>query len=81
VAKATKGFVTARRLVSTKNTAVNIRRKEMAMSTRRKAPSPTSPGADGMATLLRQYGCGAVELTGTDNALYERHLFFDNVVN
>jgi glycogen phosphorylase len=52
----------------------------MAMSTRRKAPSPTSPGADGMATLLRQYGCGAVELTGTDNALYERHLFFDNVV-
>jgi glycogen phosphorylase len=52
----------------------------MAMSTRRKAPSLTSPGADGMATPLRQYGCGAVELTGTDNALYERHLFFDNVV-
>ena len=52
----------------------------MAMSTRRKAPSPTSPGADGMAEVLRQYGCGPVEFTGTDNALYERHLFFDNVV-
>jgi starch phosphorylase len=33
-----------------------------------------------MAELLRQYGCGPVEFTGTDNALYERHLFFDNVV-
>jgi len=33
-----------------------------------------------MAEVLRQYGCGPVEFTGTDNALYERHLFFDNVV-
>ena len=50
------------------------------MSTRRREPSPASPGADGTAELLRQYGCGPVEFTGTDNALYERHLFFDNVV-
>jgi starch phosphorylase len=50
------------------------------MSTRSREPSPASPGADGMADFLRQYGCGPVELTGTDNALYERHLFFDNVV-
>jgi glycogen phosphorylase len=50
------------------------------MSTRRGVPSPASPGAGDMATLLRQYGCGPVELAGTDNALYERHLFFDNVV-
>ena len=50
------------------------------MSTRRREPSPASPGADGMAELFRQYGCGPVEFTGTDNALYERHLFFDNVV-
>ena len=50
------------------------------MSTRRREPSPASPGADGMADILRQYGCGPVEFTGTDNALYERHLFFDNVV-
>jgi starch phosphorylase len=34
-----------------------------------------------VAKLLRQYGCGPVEFTGTDNALYERHLMFDHVVN
>jgi len=30
---------------------------------------------------LEQYGCGPIELTGTDNGLYERHLFFDNVID
>jgi glycogen phosphorylase len=34
-----------------------------------------------MAQLLRQYGCGSVALTGTDNALYERHLVFDHVMD
>jgi glycogen phosphorylase len=34
-----------------------------------------------LAKLREQYGCGPVEFTGTDNALYERHLLFDNVVN
>jgi starch phosphorylase len=33
-----------------------------------------------MAALRRQYGCGPVDLTGTTDALYDRHLFFDNVV-
>jgi starch phosphorylase len=33
-----------------------------------------------LAQLRQQYGCGPVEFTGTDNALYERHLIFDNVV-
>jgi glycogen phosphorylase len=32
------------------------------------------------ATLLKQYGCGPIEFTGTDQALYERHLLFDSVV-
>jgi starch phosphorylase len=32
-----------------------------------------------MAALRRQYGCGPVELTGSADALYERHLFFDTV--
>jgi len=27
------------------------------------------------------YGCGPIELAGTGNALYERHLMFDNVVD
>ncbi len=31
--------------------------------------------------LQRQYGCGPVPLAGTDNAFYERHLVFDNVVD
>jgi starch phosphorylase len=33
-----------------------------------------------MARLYRQYGCGPVEFTGNDNALYERHLIFDHAV-
>src|SRR5438093_10393978 len=41
--------------------------------------SATSPGSD-IAQLRRQYGCGPVELTGNADALYERHLFFDNVM-
>jgi starch phosphorylase len=31
--------------------------------------------------LLRQYGCGPVDLTGNADALYERHLLFDNVAD
>ena len=37
--------------------------------------------SDTMAALRRQYGCGPVELTGSADALYERHLFFDNVTD
>jgi glycogen phosphorylase len=37
--------------------------------------------SDTMEALRRQYGCGPVELTGTADALYERHLFFDNVID
>jgi starch phosphorylase len=37
--------------------------------------------SDTMAALRRQYGCGPVELTGSADALYERHLFFDNVID
>jgi glycogen phosphorylase len=45
------------------------------MSTTRRTSS-----ARDTATLLKQYGCGPIEFTGTDNALYERHLLFDNIV-
>ncbi len=34
-----------------------------------------------MTELLGQYGCGPIQFTGTNDALYERHLLFDNVVN
>ena len=33
-----------------------------------------------LAKLIQQYGCGPVRFSGTDEALYERHLVFDNVM-
>ena len=51
------------------------------MATRQKAVLEASAGSDGLAKLRRQYGCGPVKFSGTDNALYERHLLFDDVVN
>jgi starch phosphorylase len=46
------------------------------MSTTRRTSS-----AKDTATLLKQYGCGPIEFSGTDNAFYERHLLFDNVLD
>ena len=40
--------------------------------------SPT--GSKVRSKLIAQYGCGPVQLTGTADALYERHLVFDNVM-
>ena len=37
--------------------------------------------SDGLSALRRQYGTGPVQLTGASDALYERHLSFDNVVD
>ena len=34
-----------------------------------------------MKKLLEQYGCGPIQFTGTGDALYERHLMFDNMVD
>ena len=39
-----------------------------------------APTRDLLSTLRHKYGCGPVEITGTDDALYERHLFFDNII-
>jgi glycogen phosphorylase len=33
------------------------------------------------AELLTRYGCGPIRFSGHDDALYERHLLFDDVVN
>src|SRR5262249_6462082 len=30
--------------------------------------------------LMKRYGCGPVQFTGTNDALYERHLVFDNIL-
>jgi glycogen phosphorylase len=50
-----------------------------------KAQNKKSPGFAGLteselAKLVQQYGCGPVRFSGTDEALYERHLIFDNVM-
>jgi starch phosphorylase len=42
-------------------------------------PSAAEPSGN-LTKLLKQYGCGSVEFTGADHALYERHLLFDHVV-
>ena len=31
--------------------------------------------------LLDQYGCGPIQFSGTPDALYERHLLFDDVID
>src|SRR5262249_4227650 len=36
---------------------------------------------DGLGELLDRYGCGPVEFTGADTALYERRLVFDHVID
>jgi starch phosphorylase len=41
---------------------------------------PTAIAADDMSKLIQQYGCGPIPFTGTNNAFYERHLVFDNVI-
>ena len=38
-------------------------------------------GSTELSKLIEQYGCGPVRFTGTSDALYERHLVFDNVVD
>ena len=48
-----------------------------------KAVPPAAPARSNGAAekLLRQYGCGPVSFTGSDDALYERRLTFDHVID
>src|SRR5262245_18990340 len=52
----------------------------MSVKRRTFSPAHASPDVD-IAELRKLYGCGPIELTGADNALYERHLVFDNVID
>ena len=63
-------------LMSTR-TVVNPKSPQSA----RTAMAPIPTAAENTSKLLQQYGCGPVQLSGTDNSLYERHLVFDNVVD
>ena len=50
------------------------------MSERKPTSSAAAKGAADPTDLFRQYGCGPIRFSGTADALYERHLVFDNVV-
>jgi starch phosphorylase len=41
----------------------------------------TTSSLRSMTELLDQYGYGPIHFTGTNDALYERHLLFDNAVD
>src|SRR5271170_947364 len=52
------------------------------MNSPTKTNGPVSATNSGeMARLLKQYGCGTIHFAGSENASYERHLVFDNVIN
>jgi starch phosphorylase len=51
------------------------------MSNGKKTARSRTPSAPDKKKLLEQYGCGPIQFTGTADALYERHLLFDNVVD
>ena len=51
------------------------------MGTKAVKQRATPGGPDAIAKLRDQYESGPIELGGTENALYERHLVFDNVVD
>ena len=41
---------------------------------------PIGPAGVDISKLIQQYGCGPVKFSGTGDALYERHLMFDNIM-
>jgi starch phosphorylase len=51
-----------------------MRSDRAAAGTRRRNALP-------MSDLLEQYGCGSIPFTGTGDALYERHLIFDSLID
>jgi len=52
---------------------------ETQTESRRVSAKPT--GSAELSNLIERYGCGPVQFTGTNDALYERHLVFDNVMD
>ena len=51
------------------------------MGTKTAATPQQSSDSQKIAKLLDQYTCGRLRFSGTENALYERHLFFDSVID
>jgi glycogen phosphorylase len=42
---------------------------------------PITSSSASASDLLKQYGCGPIPFVGTENALFERHLLFDRVID
>ena len=42
--------------------------------------SAVSPRSEAGPDLLTQYGCGPIRFSGHNDALYERHLLFDDII-
>jgi starch phosphorylase len=55
-------------------------REEIAMGSARTGLEAREQAGAGQNDILEQYECGPVRFTGTGDALYERHLMFDNVI-
>jgi len=51
------------------------------MSSAQPGIPPTLMESETLSKLQRQYGCGPVKFAGGEDALYERHLLFDDVVH
>ena len=51
------------------------------MSISRALATLPSSEANKQAKLFAQYNCGPIQFAGSDNALYERHLLFDNAID
>ncbi len=56
-----------------------IQRKEEVMKTPTQDKHVRPKASGDLSKFIEQYGCGPVQFTGTPDALYERHLLFDNV--
>jgi hypothetical protein len=52
----------------------------MKTATKKTPVSQTSTASSDTSALPERYGCGPVQFSGKDNALYERHLIFDNIL-
>ncbi len=51
------------------------------MSELTEVTSPPSRTSEAAPDLLTQYGCGPIRFSGDNDALYERHLLFDDVID
>src|SRR5215475_6369477 len=59
----------------------SVSSQESLTTTKAASVVPIPKARPEIAKLMKQYGCGPIQFSGTDNALYERHLVFDNVVD